>query len=177
MSVRSVFLPAAVFQSATPADRTSRRSSSVVVRACTARACVLAWRGVPRKARMRAGVARRAAKRKRKECRPKKDKSPKQEKCCMRAAWLGSAIAAALLCVRSEPSDASHVQGARATPNRCRGRGGNCRCVLVCCAVPAVTCGSNMAAGTSCACASSCSGRVNSGGVWQCGRRWPAASS
>ena len=47
---------------------------------------------------VRAGVARRAAKRKRKECRPKKDKSPKQEKCCLCAARLGSAIAAA--CVR-----------------------------------------------------------------------------
>ena len=41
MSVRSVFPPAEVFQSATPADRTSRRSSSVV-RACAACACVLA---------------------------------------------------------------------------------------------------------------------------------------
>ena len=36
MSVRFVFLPAAVFQSATPADHTSRRPSSVV-RAC---ACI-----------------------------------------------------------------------------------------------------------------------------------------
>ena len=86
--------------------RTSRRPSLVVVRACTVRACVLAWRGVPRK-------------RKRKEYRPKKDKSPRQEKCCVRAAGLGSAIAAAFLCVRSEPSDASPVQGARGTPILC----------------------------------------------------------
>ena len=49
MSVRSVFSRSAVFQSATPADRTSRRSSSVVG-ACAARAHV------------RAGVAMRAAK-------------------------------------------------------------------------------------------------------------------
>ena len=44
MSARSVFPHRAVFQSATPADRTSRRSSSVVrARACmvrVARACV-----------------------------------------------------------------------------------------------------------------------------------------
>ena len=39
MSVRSVFPHRAVFQSATPADRTSRRSSSIV-RARAARACV-----------------------------------------------------------------------------------------------------------------------------------------
>ena len=72
MSVRSVFPRPAVFQSATPADRTSYRSSLGIARARAARACVLVWRNVPRKACARAGVARRAAKKKKNKCRPKK---------------------------------------------------------------------------------------------------------
>ena len=177
MSARSVFPPAAVFQSANPADRTSHRSSLGVVRVRAACACVLAWRDVPRKACARAGVARRATKRRRKECRPKKDKGQKSNirkkaACVLQAARPGSAIAAASWCVRSDPSDASPVQGARATVNLCRG--GNCRRACVCCVVPAVVTYGDVAADT-CACAS-CSGRV-SGGVWQYGRRWPAASS
>ena len=78
---------------------------------------------------VRAGAARRAAERKREKCRPKKDKSPRQGKCCVRAARLGSAIAASFLCVRSDPSDSSPVQGAPVTTTLCRG--GKCRCVGV----------------------------------------------
>ena len=62
MSVRSVFPPAAVFQSATPADRTSYRSSLGFVCVRAARACVLV-----RKAYARAGKERRAAKKKKKK--------------------------------------------------------------------------------------------------------------
>ena len=70
---------------------------------------------------------------------------------CVCAARLGSAIAAASRCVRSDLSDANPVQGARVALILCRG--GNCRCVCVCCVVPAVvTCG-DVAAGTR-ACAS-----------------------
>ena len=43
-----MFPRAAVFQSATPADRTSYRSSLGVVRARAARACVLVWQDAPR---------------------------------------------------------------------------------------------------------------------------------
>ena len=60
MSVRSVFSCRAVIQPATPADRTSRRSSSVVrARACV-RACVQAWRNALRVAIARAWVCVRA---------------------------------------------------------------------------------------------------------------------
>ena len=63
MSVRSAFHPRAVFQSATPADRTSRRSSSVVRArrgACGVRACVQAWRNALRVAIVRARACVRA---------------------------------------------------------------------------------------------------------------------
>ena len=52
-------------------------ASFVVGRLCVRGACV------------RAGVARRAANRKRKECRPKRGRSPKQEKGFVRTARLG----------------------------------------------------------------------------------------
>ena len=104
-----------VFQSATPADRTSFRSSLGVVRARAARACVLVWRDVPRKACARAGVARRAAKKKKKKVPAKEQRTKIQDKkeSCVRAAVLGSAMAAASLCVRSDLSNASPVHGAR----------------------------------------------------------------
>ena len=55
MSVRSVFPPRAVFQSATPADRTSCRSLSVVVRAL---ACVCACMCARKRGAMRCGCVR-----------------------------------------------------------------------------------------------------------------------
>ena len=165
----------AVFQSATPADRTSYRSSLGAVRARAARACVLVWRDVPRKACARAGVARRAAKKKKKKVPAKEGQRTKvQEKkeSCVRAAGFGSAMAAASLCVRSDLSNASPVQGARGARILCRR--GNCRRVRVCCVVLAVVACGNVAAGTRAR--ASRSGRV-SGGVWQYGRRWPVAPS
>ena len=174
-----MFPPAAVFQSATPADRTSHRSSLGVVRARSARVCVLVWQDAPRKACARAGVARRAAKKKKKKKEvPAKegqrtevqDKNKKES--CARAAGLGSTMAVASLCVRSGLSNASPVQGARGTAPLCGG--GNCRRVRVRCVVPAMmTCG-NVTAGTRAR--ASRSGRV-CGGVWQCERRWPVAPS
>ena len=47
---------------------------------------------------------------KRKECRPKKDRSPKQERSCVRAARLGYAIAVLFLRARSDSCDPSPVQ-------------------------------------------------------------------
>ena len=109
MSVRSVF------QSVTPADRTSYSSSLGIVRARAACACVLVWRDVPRKACARAGVARRAAKKKKKKCRPKnkgqRSKTRKkaacvpqgwgvrwQQRCCACAAILATPV----LCMERE---------------------------------------------------------------------------
>jgi hypothetical protein len=132
VSVRCVFPHTAVFQSATPAYRTSYRSSLGVVRARAARACVLVWRDVPRKACARAGVARRAAKKKKKKVPAKEGQRTKvqdKKESCVRAARLGSAMAAAPLCVRSDLSDASLVQGARGAPILCGG--GNCLRVRV----------------------------------------------
>ena len=150
MSVRSVFPHPAVFQSATPADRTSYRSSLGVVRARAARPCVLVWRDVPGKACARAGVASRAAKEEEEEKVPAKagqrTKVQDKKESCVRAAGLGSAMAAASLCVRSDLSNASPVQGARGALILCRG--GNCRCVHVCCNVLAVVACGNVAAGT-----------------------------
>jgi len=177
VSVRSVFPPAAVFQSATPADRTSYRSSLGVVRARSARVCVLVWQDAPRKACARAGVARRAAKKKKKKKEvPAKEgqRTEVQDKkeSCARATGLGSTMAVASLCVRSDLSNASPVQGARGTALLCGG--GNCRRVRVRCVVLAMmTCG-NVTAGTRVR--ASRSGRV-CGGVWQYERRWPVAPS
>ena len=175
MSVRSVFPRAAVFQSATPADRTSYRSSLGVVRARAARACVLVWQDAPRKACARAGVARRAAKKKKKKVPAKEGQRTKvqdKKESCVRAAGLGSAMAAASLCVRSDLSNASPVQGARGAPLLCGG--GNCRRVRVCCVVLAMMMCGNVTAGTRTR--ASRSGRA-CGGVWQYERRWPVAPS
>ena len=81
MSVRSVFPPRAVFQSATPpADRTSRRSSSVV----RARACVRACERGAMRLRVRAcwhgGTAQCAASRKEKRSAEKRMGTPNKEK-------------------------------------------------------------------------------------------------
>ena len=112
-----MFPPAAVFQSATPADRTSYRSSLGIVRARAACACVLVWRDVPWKACAQAGVARRAAKKEEEKVPAKEQRTKIQDKkeSCVRAAGLGSAMAmaAASLCVRSDLSNASPVHGAR----------------------------------------------------------------
>ena len=54
MSVRSVSPRREVFQSATPADRTSRRSSSVVRARVCVHACMQAWRNALRVAIVRA---------------------------------------------------------------------------------------------------------------------------
>ena len=177
MSVRSVFPPAAVFQSATPADRTSYRSSLGVVRARAARACVLVWQDAPRKACARAGVARRAAKKKKKKKEvPAKEgqRTEVQDKkeSRARAAGLGSTMAVASLCVRSDLSNASPVQGARGAPLLCGG--GRCRRVRVRCVVLAMMMCGNVTAGTRAR--ASRSGRV-CGGVWQYERRWPVAPS
>ena len=83
MSVRSVFPRRAVFQSATPADRTSYRSSSLgVVRARAARACVPVWRDVPRKAcaSWHGEACRRKKEAKSAGQRRTKDKGPRQER-------------------------------------------------------------------------------------------------
>ena len=89
MSVRSVFPRREVFQSATPADRTSRRSSSVVrARACV-RACVQARRNALRVAIVRARACVRACMRAWRNAQPsseektagqKEGENPEQEK-------------------------------------------------------------------------------------------------
>ena len=80
MSVRSVFPLRAAIQSATPADRTPRRSSSVVrVRACS-RACARAS-----VACLHAGAAQRAARRKERRPAEKEGGNPEQEKGAARA--------------------------------------------------------------------------------------------
>ena len=175
MSVRSVFLPRAVFQSATPADRTSYRSSLGVVRARAARACVLAWQGALRKACARAGVARRAAKKKKKKVPAKEGQRTKvqdKKESRVRTAGLGSAMATASLCVRSDLSNASPVQGARGAPLLCGG--GRCRRVRVRRVVLEMMMCDNVTAGTRAR--ASRSGRA-CGGVWQYERRWPVAPS
>ena len=141
-----------------------------------------------RGARVRAGVARRAAESGRvswrlKACRKKEEeKVPAKEgqrtkvqdkkESCVRAVGLGSAMAAASLCLRSDPSNASPVQGARGAPLLCGG--GNCRRVRVRCVVLAMMMCGNVAAGTRAR--ASQSGRV-SGGVWQYEHRWRVAPS
>ena len=146
-----MFPRAAVFQSATPADRTSYRSSLGVVRARAARACVLEWQDAPRKACARAGLARRAAKKKKEKVPAKKGQRTKVQdtkESCVRAVRLGSAIAAAspILCEEREQLETCVEE---ATAGAC--------------------------AAKTRACASR-SGRV-SGGVWQYKRGWPVAPS
>ena len=141
-----------------------------------------------RGARVRAGVARRAAESVRaswrgKACRKKEEekvpakegqrtKAQDKKESCVRVAGLWSAMAAASLCVRSDLSNASPVQGARGPPLPCGG--GHCRCVRVRCVVPAMMMCVNVAAGTRAR--ASRSGRV-CGGVWLYECRWPVAPS
>ena len=181
MSARSVFPPRAVFQSE-PLRRTARRivrrwASSV--RARRARACwcgetrrgkcarELAWKGVPQK-------------RRRKKCRPKKDKGQrsktrKKAACVPQGGgvlWRQRRCACAvILATPGVASPPVQGQGARGAPLLCGG--GSCWRVRVRCVVLAMVMCGNVAAGTRAR--ASRSGRVY-GGVWQYAVRAQVAS-
>ena len=165
--------------SSQPLRRTARRIVrrwAASARARRARACwcgetcrekrarELAWRGVPQKNR-------------REKYRPKTDKGQRsktrKKAACVPQGWgVLCAMAAASLCVRSDLSNASPVQGARGAPLLCGG--GNCRRVRVRCVVLAMMMCGHVTAGTRAR--ASRSGRA-CGGVWQYERSWPVAPS
>ena len=102
---------------------------------CGKRARELAWQGVPQKRRRKVPA---------KEGQRTMVQDKKES--CVRAAGSGNAMAAASLCVRSDLSNASPVQGARGAP-LLRG-GGNCRRVRVRCVVLAMMMCGYVTAGT-----------------------------